>query len=508
MKINKILFMSLISSVMLMSSCGDWLDVNTDPNNLGELNDPEIIMPVAQLNIATALMGWDAGFGGGIWSQYWTQKFDASQFKTLEKYESTDYSYMYSNLVSYALNDLKEIKKIAGEGTGDYYIAEALSIFAWQTVTDTWGDIPYSEALRGDEGIYSPILDTQESIYTDLLVRVNALLDTDNSGTFFPTSYDFIYGGDMSSWTSFTKSLKLKLMIRLSETSGYNNSALLTFVEQGGFITENALVSGSIWQSKDGKQHPMVEFQEGGAGYLGTNVSASKTMIDYLNENEDSRIGALYTPISTGDYVGAFQGDYASNSDSDQDGVNDEDEEYSGVEFDATSDLIVMSTWEVNFYIAEVYARASNNVKAKEYYDAGVQASCDYWGVENNITAAGALREWTDGTVEEGVKQIAMQKWVSYCKVQHHEAFLERNRTKYPSLNMLDIGKTEATRLEASTNFPVGEFTLSVAGRGTLSESLPSSPTYSDDLIKNNNNINDNKADLSENVWWNQKAGK
>ena len=179
-------------------------------------------------------------------------------------------------------------------------------------------------------------------------------------------------------------------------------------------MTESAKISGDIWEAKDGKRHPMVEFAD--AGYF-DNVIASKTMIEYLNENEDPRIGELYEATSTGVYIGSTQGDFAYDGDSNGNGTADQDEEFSKVVFDSGSDLILMSTWEVNFYLAEVYARAGES-DAKNYYDAAVQASLTYWGVSASITGAGEYAEWPAGTVEENIKAIAMQKWVAYCKVQ------------------------------------------------------------------------------------------
>ena len=226
------LFIAISTSLV---GCDEWLDVNKDPNNLSELNNPEAVMPVAQLAVGNALMGWDMGFAGGLWSQYWTQDHTSSQFKFLDEYDETSFSTAYTNLVPFALNDLKAIKSNSEVGSGHYLVAEALSIYTWQVITDTWGDIPYSEALQGDEGLFSPKFDSQEEIYNDLISRVNALLEMDFSGADISDDYDFIYHGDVSAWVAFAKSLKLKLMLRLSETSGYNNAAVLAFAKRGWF---------------------------------------------------------------------------------------------------------------------------------------------------------------------------------------------------------------------------------------------------------------------------------
>ena len=98
-----------------------------------------------------------------------------------------------------------------------------------------------------------------------------------------------------------------------------------------------------------------------------------------------------------------------------------------------------------------------------------------------------------------------MQKWVANANYQHIESFLERNRTKYPSVNDIDI---EANRQFAFNNFPVGDLTISVKGRALLNGNLPASPLYPTSYLFRNNNAPSQKANVGEKVWWNMKIGK
>jgi len=165
-----------------------------------------------------------------------------------------------------------------------------------------------------------------------------------------------------------------------------------------------------------------------------------------------------------------------------------------------------MSLWEINFYIAEVYARANNHDAAKQYYEAGVRASLAQHGISDySILEFGGYANWKDGSMEEEIKQISMQKWVAHCNYQHIEAFLERNRLKYPSVNDIDIG---ANRRYAWDNFPVGYLTISVNGRILLGGELPASPTYPDYYLSRNTNAPQQKPNIGQKVWWNKKAGK
>ncbi|KAB1067477.1 SusD/RagB family nutrient-binding outer membrane lipoprotein [Tamlana haliotis] len=501
--IYKIALFTLVATAW---NCDSYLDVNHDPDVLEETDSPEIILPSAQASLGNNLMGWDFGFAGGFWNEYWTQTYTASQFKTLCEYDEDGFDNQYRGLTSGTLSDLDMIKKLSGdtENQGYYYIAEALSIYTWQVMTDVWGDIPYTEALQGND-IKSPVFDSSESIYADLIARTDDLLAIDNSMYSIKTQYDFIYAGDMTEWKKFVATLKLKLMLRQSETSGYNNGQVLAFVNANSFLTNSAKIDGSYWDdSAEGKRHPMREFQEGGASYLSTNVIGCKTFVDYLRVNSDPRLDTLFEAPSSG-HEGAFFGDFDSKADSDSDGTPDDQEDYSTPVFAGDMDLMLMSDWEVYFYLAEVYTRASDMTNAKAYYDMAVEASLTQNGIADNSIVTSGYATWTSGSVEDGIKMIAMQKWVANANYQHIESFLERNRTKYPSVSDIDI---KADRQAAFLNFPVGQLTISVNGREKLNGLLPASPVYPSEVINSNTNAPGQKVNLLEKIWWNQKAGK
>lgn len=505
---KKIIILALSTFMLFFTSgCQGWLDVNHDPNVLEEIPDGKVILPIAEVGLGNNLMGWDCGFAGGFWSEYWTQKYSASQFKFLCEYNETGFNTAYSSLTAGVLTDLKRIKTLATEtnDNGNYFVAEALSIFTWQIITDLWGNIPYTEALKGDEGIVSPRFDKGEDIYADLLVRMEELLKVNLDGAMIDNEYDFIYAGDLSRWKLFANSLKLKLMLRISETSGYDNARTLAFVKENNFLVSSAKISGKVWSDgQEGKRHPMREFEAGGAKYLSTNVIACKNFLDYLEINKDPRLDKLFKAPSGGEHRGAFYGDFDSKEKSD--GAKPDNEvSYSTTIFAGDMDLMIMSDWEVNFYLAEVYARAGDHANAKLYYEKAVRASLAQHGIQENvIVEAGGYAEWKDGTTEEEIKQIGMQKWVANANYQHIESFLERNRIKYPATYDIDI-KLKRTTAYSDPNL-AGNLTVAVNGRSKLNNSLPASPLYPDDVMGRNLNRPDQKADLGEKIWWNKKA--
>ena len=100
-------------------------------------------------------------------------------------------------------------------------IIEVLNVYTYSVLVETFGDVPYSEAL--DINIKKPKYDDGLTIYKDLISRLNvAISNLDNSaGSFIATdpskSNDRMYFGDVSKWEKFANTLKLKMGLVISD---------------------------------------------------------------------------------------------------------------------------------------------------------------------------------------------------------------------------------------------------------------------------------------------------
>lgn len=122
-----------------------------------------------------------------------------------------------------------DMKKAAVESNDKNYEAIALILNAWiySNLTDTYGDVPFSEASRLDEGISQPKFDQQKNIYIQLLddlKKANSLFVTTKP----LTGTDLFYnaGNDtngISNWKKFGNSLSLRLLTRILKRNGEIN---------------------------------------------------------------------------------------------------------------------------------------------------------------------------------------------------------------------------------------------------------------------------------------------
>lgn len=100
-------------------------------------------------------------------------------------------------------------------------IALTMRAFCMAHCTDGFGDVPFTEAFQGRDGLAQPLFDTQRSIYERLyedLELANSLYDVSKS--LKSPSRDLLYGGDMARWKRFTNSLHLRLLMRCINRDG------------------------------------------------------------------------------------------------------------------------------------------------------------------------------------------------------------------------------------------------------------------------------------------------
>ena len=214
-----------------------------------------------------------SGNNGGIWRQY------------------------YQNVVRYLVDVVNQTKTDANR-TNLYNMARIWKAYVFMVLTDTYGDIPYSQAGLGYiAGNALPKYDTQESIYNDLIKEITeatAALDAAK-----PTEAgEITYGGDITKWKKFGGSLLLRVGMRLSKV----NPTLAQSTVQ------KAVASGLMQSNADNALIRTTASNTNGVGATVNSTEAANyyltgTFIDYLKSTADPRLQSIAVR-----YVGAKSG--------------------------------------------------------------------------------------------------------------------------------------------------------------------------------------------------------
>ncbi|UPK69063.1 SusD/RagB family nutrient-binding outer membrane lipoprotein [Chitinophaga filiformis] len=175
----------------------------------------------------------------------------------------------------------KQLTNLANVGT-------IMKVLIMQHITDCYGDVPYSEALKGKTNTFTPVYDTQEAIYTSMLSELETAINGLDASKDQITS-DLFYGGNIPKWKRFGYSLMLRSAMRLVRANP-------TLARQ---YAEKAAAGGTFEGIGDNAVCPTDNSTGNGNGTSSAllvtedyrEVKWSKPLIDYLKANNDPRLG-------------------------------------------------------------------------------------------------------------------------------------------------------------------------------------------------------------------------
>lgn len=424
MKRYRIKIFLCVSLILSLSSCtSDFEEMNTNPNNLNQV-PYKTLMTNAEISI---LKTYNTVIERAV---SWTRYNVRNVYVHNDRYEWAGDD-THFNYYSGHLKNIKIALNLAAEASDDNSLAvlNILNVYAYQNLTDWFGDIPYSEALMADDpenpNIYAKY-DSQASIYAALITTLkaaNTMIDPNvNIG-----SADVIFDGDMMMWKRFCNSLLLRIYMRMS-------------------IVDQATAKSGIEQiANDPGTYPIIDSNEHAAfkfwlpessvyrsPYWMNPVNAltqefvtSEFMVDFLKDRGDVRLPVYAeSAANSGEYAGIPLGTL---------GVNTPDLSIMGLaEFRSMdSPTRIMRYSEVLFIYAEA---AANNwdvgMTAKEAYEAAITASFEEYGLEIGDYLSNPLVDFDGETPQKQL--IGDQKWCALYP-DGNQGWAEVRRTGYPS---------------------------------------------------------------------------
>lgn len=381
----KKIFITILSLGLLFSCQSDdqYENFNRDPKNPTQV-DAEFLYNAATKSLVDQLTSTNVNSNiYRLLSQYWTETTYTDEVNydfTERNIPQSHWSEMYRDV----LLDFKTAKEVVLANPGldqsekDARVAqiEVLSVYTWQQMVDSFGDIPYSEALSES---FLPVYDDAETIYLDLIDRINVAIPNLTGEGF--TASDAIYGGNMSAWSKFANSVKLRLGIRISDSNSSLSQTTVEAAYSAGVFTSNADNALFAYEGATPNTNPLWEdlVQSNRTDFVPAN-----TLVDVMNNLDDPRRYAYFDEnLGADTFSGGIYGSpntfelFTSIAGYD-DGLDLHNPELPGV---------LMDYAEVSFYLAEAAERAwSVGGTAEDHYNNGITASFEYWGAADVAT--------------------------------------------------------------------------------------------------------------------------
>jgi len=451
---------ALIAAIGLLSgACADFLNVNTDPTRL-KTSSLQLVMTGAQGNLAF-IQGSDTFLYSTIFAQQMTGNgVTGSQTRFYDSWivTNSDVNNAWSAYYAGPLADLDYIRKNAyAEGNPQYGgMAKVLQAYAFSTIVDAWGDVPYKESLKGTKNP-QPKYDANKEIYDSLFVLIDAgITDLNKTNVRTIGTEDLFYSGNISQWIKFANTLKLRLALRYAKAD--NGTKLNAIIAAGGpFIATNADNFQMVYENVTNRQNPIHQFEINRTDYLwpsnflvGLMTNPDQTAKDprattFFQPSPYPGTSAAYVPQMTDKYVGfqpgAPQGVAASRMGTYiRGGVTADNGTRTGGNLNATSltytgaaPLRLLTASEYNFIRAEaalVYAAPGS---ATTFFQAGIAQSIASAGLSGTAATVGATYGATTYPGAPTLANIITEKFIANYGV-NMEAWNDWRRTGFPVL--------------------------------------------------------------------------
>ncbi len=436
MKINIIKWLSLsLLTTTLITGCTKTFDeINTDPDALSTVPATNILGDV--LRSTSTQQGGDID-GYGTFAGYIVKIQYLDDLSGLIPNNNT-YGNRWNNCYwgNTQLNTLLENTEAAAEGNKNIrWAARIWKNYLWLYAVDSWGDIPYSEALKGEPskgGILLSKFDAQKDIYTDVLANMKKIADEMASGV-GPDKIgagDFLFNGSVTKWQKFCNSIRLRAAMRISGVAPA--LAKQTIEEICGNPTKYPLIETNadnayfLWQGSSPYFEPWYDNKR-----TRDDHGLSDIFINHLLDTNDPRISAIAKPATKDNLYHGFQNGAAA-----QPQLNTISRIGAIYRDNASGFTPYYKSCETFFIKAEAAMLGYNvGITAADAYDKAVRLSMANNSISDDLTNAYLAG---NGKWDNTKTRIWWEQWVALFK-ENHEAWCLYRRTGVPTTNYVSL---------------------------------------------------------------------
>jgi hypothetical protein len=424
-------------------------DINVNPNQPTNLSTGYAFTSALQYLGGTGGGGATTNinsFTGELYSQYLSETFynNESRFALAQ--------YDYQGYYTGPLTDLKQVidfntnentRNLAttvsfGSNANQIAAARILRAFIFLTITDRWGDIPYSQALQGNANLTAKF-DAQKDIYADLFKELTEAQAQFDAGA--PLSNDILFGGDNTKWKHWANSLRAVMALRLSKVDPATGQSQF----------QKAVADGLMASNDDNATYRYVAEQNNENPYFGNyrsryDYAVSDQLVNRLKANNDPRLPVYAEKANTGDYVGLPYGTAGDELDAYSIGNRDVSTgtirpgNISQISL-AYSSQSSATTWTSYAQTLFTEAEAAHlgwipggDAAANIFYTQGITASFQQDGVEAGAITSYLTQPGVVFNAGNAVEQIITQKWLANYLGNGWESWAEYRRTGFPRL--------------------------------------------------------------------------
>lgn len=434
--------MILAAAAALLCSCTKGFEeMNKNPNKMivGSVS-PASLLPDILYNGSSALV-----------SQSYTLANELMQYSVSSNTTDAYHRFMIPNGVGASLwNNMarwaasaNHMESLCTDGTLDNFKAIAITMRSYymQILTDSFGDVPFTQAFKAMDGVIKPEFDSQRDIYLKLITDLetaNRLYNPEFAMTDTQKAKDLLYGGDILKWRKFTNSLLFRMLMRVSlcedaeiDALGRMNRMLQSPSEYPLFANndDSAIL---YFSGEDPNLNPYGKTNEVS---FSSSRRVGQTILSKMTAASDPRL-PLYFVQNGGTWKGCISG----GATREETGASSAAMINKTVVGDYNSPYSLMNYDEILFIKAEAAKRGyipGGEALAQAMYTEGVEASIRHWsslpGIANPVSELAITQYLAKVSYNGTLEQILDQKYVAlfWCGF---EAWADYRRTGLPVL--------------------------------------------------------------------------
>lgn len=452
-------FILMAGLLTAVTACNDFGDLNVNPNNALNPNTASLLTGATRsVGTINAQVG-PAGFN--ITPALYVQQFSDVTYIEDSRYKTINFN--FNGLYSGPLVNLQQVidqntneatKGLAagyGSNANQIAIARILKAYVFQFITDRWGDVPYSQALKGDQN-FSPAYDKQQDIYNDLFKEWKEAAAQFDGGK--AVTGDILLASDATRWKKFAASLRMIAALRLSKVDPAKGKTEFAAALADGVLASNADNVRYQYLADANNENPLY------TNYVSRkDFALSSTLVNYLKSVNDPRLPIFAAKNQKGDIVGAPYAVFPAPGKA-------TDYSLAGPAISArTAPVNLMTYAQVLFAQAEAAKIGWIPGDAKALYEAAVKASMQQWLGTSYTEAAYTAYIAQPGvayTDAAALERIGTQRWIALF-FRGTEAWNEWRRTGYPVLTPAASPLNGGTGIPRRLAYPTTAVTLNKA---------------------------------------------
>lgn len=456
---KKIFISLLVCVVMMQTGCKKFSDFQTDPNKSTTATPDLLLNTVEQdafqsTSLSNALM---------CRQMVYTDAVSNDQY----------YGWTRASFGGYgSLRQVLKMEQAAAAQSKAEYVPIAKFFRAWYflELTQTFGDIPYTDALKGDQNINTPAYDKQEDIYLNILNDLKAANDL-ITGSTPAVQGDIVYNGNMQQWKKAINSLSLRVLMSMSVKE---NDTKFDIKKRFANIVNNPSQYPIFVGNADNAQLKFYDLQDNRYPYFNNNDIQTadymeETFINLLKSLKDVRLFSFadkapkFSTLPATDF-NAYGGVLGSAP------VNDNNARTVAGEASkinprfynnpVNEPSIALGYAEVQFILAEGVVKGWIAGSAGDYYQKGIQASMLFYNIDQAAIDTYLAQSTVQLPATNPLKSIITQKYIASFMNSGSQPFYEQRRTGFPVFDVSGAGVLNNKMIPKRWMYPETELRL------------------------------------------------